>query len=49
MAMRLLNEIGFRNYGMITLMATTDEEKASFGSRNLIRQVARKHEYGFCP
>lgn len=47
MAMRLLNEIGFRNYGMITLMATTDEEKASLGSRDLIRQVAREHEYVF--
>lgn len=44
MAVRLLREVGFEDYGPVTLMVTPDEEKASLGSRDLIRQVAREHD-----
>lgn len=47
MAVRLLRELDFRAYGTITLMMTTDEEKASLGSRDLIQQVARENDYAF--
>jgi glutamate carboxypeptidase len=47
MAIRLLRELGFDNYGMLTLLVTTDEEMRSLGSRELILETAKAHDYAF--
>ena len=42
--LRLLKARGFQDYGRITVMFNTDEERGSFGSRDLIRAQAREHD-----
>lgn len=44
-ALRLLKARGFQDYGVITVMFNTDEEKGSFGSRDLIQALAKEHDY----
>lgn len=44
-ALRLLKARGFQDFGVITAMFNTDEEKGSFGSRDLIQALAREHDY----
>lgn len=39
-ALELLKARGFQDFGEITVMFNTDEERGSFGSRDLIRQLA---------
>jgi glutamate carboxypeptidase len=38
--LQLLKARGFQDYGQITVMFNTDEERGSFGSRDLIRKLA---------
>ena len=48
MAVRLLKNSGRdANFGAITLLSTTDEEKQSAGSKDLIRTLAREHDVAF--
>lgn len=42
--LRLLKARGFQDYGRITVLFNTDEERGSFGSRDLIRAQAREHD-----
>lgn len=42
--LRLLQQRGFRDYGAITVLFNTDEERGSAGSRDLIRRVAGEHD-----
>ncbi len=43
--LKLLKDYGVRDYGTITVLFNTDEEKGSFGSRELIEEEARQHDY----
>lgn len=43
--LRLLKARGFQDFGRITVLFNTDEERGSFGSRDLIRAEARQHDY----
>jgi glutamate carboxypeptidase len=43
--LRLLKARGFEDFGVITVMFNSDEERGSVGSRELIRSLARKHDY----
>lgn len=43
--LKLLQARGFKGYGQVTVMFNTDEEKGSFGSRDLIQQLAAEHDY----
>jgi len=43
-AMKLLQQRNFKDYGQITLLFTSDEERGSLGSRDLIRQRAEQHD-----
>ncbi|MDB5877881.1 MAG: carboxypeptidase [Variovorax sp.] len=43
--LKLLRTYGFRDFGMITVLFNTDEEKGSFGSRDLIQEEAGKADY----
>ncbi|CUX03990.1 MULTISPECIES: glutamate carboxypeptidase [Hyphomicrobiales] len=47
MAVRLLREAGRDAYGTVTLLSTTDEEKQSAGSKELIRSLAQEHDVAF--
>jgi glutamate carboxypeptidase len=47
MAVRLLRESGRDSYDTVTLLATTDEEKSSKGSKALIQEMARDHDVAF--
>lgn len=42
---KLLQALGFKDYGRITFLFNPDEERGSFGSRDLIRKVAKEHDY----
>jgi glutamate carboxypeptidase len=42
--LKLLKARGFDQFGAITVMFNTDEERASAGSRELIRALARQHD-----
>ncbi|WP_295537932.1 glutamate carboxypeptidase [uncultured Pseudacidovorax sp.] len=44
-ALQLLKARGFQDFGSITVLFNTDEEKGSFGSRDLIQQEAAKADY----
>jgi glutamate carboxypeptidase len=44
-ALKLLTTYGFRDFGSITVLFNTDEEKGSFGSRDLIQQEAQAADY----
>ncbi|RYF65750.1 MAG: M20/M25/M40 family metallo-hydrolase, partial [Comamonadaceae bacterium] len=43
--LQLLKQRGFENYGTLTVLFNTDEEKGSFGSRDLIQAEAAKVDY----
>ncbi|RYF30195.1 MAG: M20/M25/M40 family metallo-hydrolase, partial [Comamonadaceae bacterium] len=43
--LKLLKDYGVRDYGSITVLFNTDEEKGSFGSRDLIQEEARQADY----
>ena len=43
--LKLLRERNFDDYGTITVLFNTDEEKGSFGSRDLIQAEAAKADY----
>jgi glutamate carboxypeptidase len=43
--LRVLKARGFEGYGRLTVMFNTDEERGSFGSRDLIRALAKEHDY----
>ncbi|MDP9898232.1 glutamate carboxypeptidase [Variovorax ginsengisoli] len=43
--LRLLKTYGFREFGSITVLFNTDEEKGSFGSRDLIQEEAKLADY----
>ena len=44
-ALKILKEMNFQNFGKITFLINPDEEKGSHGSRDLIKQVAKQHDY----
>lgn len=44
-SLKLLQARGFKDFGSITVMFNTDEEKGSFGSRDLIQQLAAENDY----
>lgn len=43
-ALRILQKMNFKDFGMITFLINPDEEKGSFGSRELIKETAKKHD-----
>ena len=43
-ALKTLKELNFKNFGTITFLINPDEEKGSFGSRELIKETAKKHD-----
>ncbi|MES2533654.1 MAG: glutamate carboxypeptidase [Pseudomonadota bacterium] len=43
--LKLLKTYGFREFGSITVLFNTDEEKGSFGSRDLIQEEAKAADY----
>lgn len=47
MAVRLLRDSGRDAFETITLLSTTDEEKQSAGSKDLIKVLAREHDVAF--
>jgi glutamate carboxypeptidase len=44
-SLKLLKARGFQDFGTITVLFNTDEEKGSFGSRNLIQEEAKSADY----
>jgi len=44
-ALKILKEMNFQNFGKITFLINPDEEKGSRGSRDLIKEVAKQHDY----
>ena len=44
-ALELLQMQNFSNYGKITVLFNTDEEKGSFGSRDLIESLSKNHDF----
>jgi len=47
-AIKLLQERGFRDYALITFLINCDEEIGSPSSRELIKNLAREHDYAIC-
>jgi glutamate carboxypeptidase len=47
-ALKLLQERGFQGYGSITFLINCDEEIGSPSSRELIKNLAREHDYAVC-
>lgn len=43
-AIRIIKEINFKNFEMITFLINPDEETGSIGSRELIKDIAKKHD-----
>jgi glutamate carboxypeptidase len=43
-ALKILRDVGFRNYERITLLLNSNEETGSVGSRALIERLAREHD-----
>lgn len=46
-AIELLRKTGFSDFGRITFLVNSDEERGSFGSRDLIRALAPEHDAAF--
>ncbi|MDP9010990.1 MAG: glutamate carboxypeptidase [Pseudomonadota bacterium] len=46
-ALKILHDLGFKNFGTITLLLDDSEERGSPGSRKLIRRLAREHDVEF--
>jgi glutamate carboxypeptidase len=47
-AMKLLQERGFKDYGLITFLINCDEEIGSPSSREMIKNLSREHDYVIC-
>jgi glutamate carboxypeptidase len=47
MALKILHDLGFRNYATITLLLDDSEERGSPGSRKLIAALAKQHDVEF--
>jgi len=47
MALKILHDLGFKNYATITLLLDDSEERGSPGSRKLIAALARQHDVEF--
>lgn len=43
-ALKILQELNFKDFETITFLINPDEETGSFGSRRLIKETARKHD-----
>jgi glutamate carboxypeptidase len=43
-ALKILNDLNFKDYGQITLLLNSNEETGSRGSRGLIEKLAREHD-----
>ncbi|MCF4966195.1 glutamate carboxypeptidase [Nostoc sp. CMAA1605] len=43
-ALKILQELQLQNFEKITFLINPDEEKGSFGSRELIKETAKKHD-----
>jgi glutamate carboxypeptidase len=43
--LKLLKARGFQDFGTLTVLFNTDEEKGSFGSRDLIQEAAKQSDY----
>jgi glutamate carboxypeptidase len=43
-ALKILQELNFQNFEKITFLINPDEEKGSFGSRELIKETAKQHD-----
>jgi glutamate carboxypeptidase len=46
-AIDLLRKTGFTDFARITFLVNSDEERGSFGSRDLIRELASEHDVAF--
>ncbi|GGK04253.1 M20/M25/M40 family metallo-hydrolase [Pseudomonas matsuisoli] len=46
-SLKLLQDQAFKDFGQITVLFNPDEEKGSAGSKALIGELARKHDYVF--
>lgn len=46
-ALKLLQDDGFKDYGTITVLFNPDEEMGSAGSKQVIGELAAKHDYVF--
>ncbi len=44
-ALRVLQNLGFDDYGKLTILFNPDEETGSLGSRSLIKGLASQHDY----
>ncbi|RYZ10768.1 MAG: M20/M25/M40 family metallo-hydrolase [Comamonadaceae bacterium] len=44
-SLKLLKDYGYRDFASITVIFNSDEEKGSFGSRDLIQEEARQADY----
>ena len=47
MALKILHDMGFKNFAAITLLIETSEERGSTGTQKLIRQLAAQHDVQF--
>jgi glutamate carboxypeptidase len=47
MALKILHDLGFKNYATITLLLDDSEERGSPGSRTLIAALAKQHDVAF--
>jgi glutamate carboxypeptidase len=46
-ALKILHDLGFKNYATITLLLDDSEERGSPGSQNLIKALAKQHDVEF--
>jgi len=46
-ALKILHDIGFKNFATITLLVETSEERGSIGTNRLIRTLAAQHDVEF--
>ncbi|WP_278930005.1 M20/M25/M40 family metallo-hydrolase [Pseudomonas qingdaonensis] len=46
-AIKLLQDVRFNDYATLTVLFNPDEEMGSLGSRQIIAELARKHDYVF--
>src|ERR1700675_3350228 len=47
MALKILHDLGFKNFKTITLLLDNSEERGSLGSTQLIKRLARDHDVEF--
>jgi len=47
MALKILHDLGFKNFAAITLLIETSEERGSTGTTRLIRDLAAQHDVEF--